>query len=141
MKSRDYLRRAFEIDRRLQARYRRLKVLESRAEGSYSKSDGEVTSHPLYVKSRMEENAVKALELKELIEDDEKLLKQVRSEIKDSIRRIGNETFISVLDMRYLQYMSWDEICSQFGFSRSYVFRLHGEALELIRVPADNPVE
>ncbi len=141
MKSRDYLRRAFEIDRRLQARYRRLKVLESRATGSYSKSNEEMTSHTLYVKSRMEENVLKAIELKELIEDDEKLLKKVRSEIKDAIRHIGNETFISVLDMRYLQYMSWDEISGQFGFSRSYLFKLHGEALELIRVPDNVSVD
>jgi hypothetical protein len=137
MRSRDYLRRAFEIDRRLQARYRRLKVLESRASGSYSKANEEMTSHPLYVKSRMEENAVKALELKDLIEEDENTLKQVRAEIKKAIYSIGNETYISLLDMRYLQYMSWDDICSQFGFCLSYVYRLHGNALELIHVPED----
>lgn len=134
MTSKGFLHRAYEIDRRLRCKYRRLKVLEDRASGSYYAQND--SFHPLYVQSRMEENAVKVMELKELIEDDEVLLKKVRSEIKETIRAIGNETYATVLEMRYLQYLTWDEIVDQTGYGRSNVFRLHGEALQCLVIPA-----
>ena len=40
----------------------------------------------------------------------------------------------TILEMRYLSFMEWDEIISRMGYSRSYVFRLHGEALNAIRI-------
>lgn len=134
MTTKDYLRRAFEIDRRLQIKYRRLNVMESRAEGSYYREEGE-GHHADYVRSRMEECAIKVIELKELIADDENLLKDVRNQIKQAIRSTGNELYVTVLEMRYLQYMSWDEICSQMGYGKTNVFRLHGEALESVVLP------
>lgn len=140
MTGREYLRRAFEIDRRLQARYRRLSVLESRASGSYYREESEVC-HQTYVRSRMEEYSIKVVELQELISDDEKLLSDVRGEIKSVIRAVGNELYISVLDMRYLQYLSWDEICAQTGYSKSYIFKLHGCALEYVVIPKDKETE
>ena len=131
MTTKEYLSRAFEIDRRLQIKYRRLKVMQDRASGSYYRNES-VTVNQLYLQSRMEEYALKAIELQEQIEEDKALLLTARSEIKQAIRSTGNELYISILDMRYLQYMSWEEICSQTGFSRSYAYRIHGNALELI---------
>lgn len=83
----------------------------------------------------MEECAIKVLELKELIADDEKLLKDVRNQIKQAIRSTGNELYVTVLEMRYLQYMSLDEICIQMGYGKTNVFSLHGEALESVVLP------
>ena len=131
MTTKEYLSRAFEIDRRLQIKYRRLKVMQDRASGSYYRNES-VTVNQLYLQSRMEEYALKAIELQEQIEEDKALLLTVRSEIKQAIRSTGNELYISILDMRYLQYMSWEEICSQTGFCRSYAYRIHGNALEMI---------
>ena len=131
MTTKEYLSRAFEIDRRLQIKYRRLKVMQDRASGSYYRNES-VTVNQLYLQSRMEEYALKAIELQAEITEDKALLEAVRSEIKQAIRSTGNELYISILDMRYLQYMSWEEICSQTGFSRSYAYRIHGNALELI---------
>ena len=134
MTTKEYLSRAFEIDRRLQIKYRRFKVMQDRASGSYYRNES-VTVNQLYLQSRMEEYALKAIELQAEITEDKALLEAVRSEIKQAIRSTGNELYVSILDMRYLQYMSWEEICSQTGYSRSNAYRIHGIALDLIVLP------
>jgi DNA-directed RNA polymerase specialized sigma subunit len=38
--------------------------------------------------------------------------------------------------MRYLTFMSWEEIAAQLGYSQDYIYHLHRKALSLVRVPA-----
>jgi DNA-directed RNA polymerase specialized sigma subunit len=42
----------------------------------------------------------------------------------------------TLLEMRYLSFMRWEEIAAQLGYSQSYIYHLHRKALSLVRVPA-----
>jgi DNA-directed RNA polymerase specialized sigma subunit len=51
-------------------------------------------------------------------------------EIERSIRRVGDDVLEEVLELRYLQYMKWEDIAQRMNYSERQTTRLHGIALE-----------
>ena len=80
------------------------------------------------------EAALKVVELEEEIASDILELVRVMKKIASTISRVDSMECRTILEMRYLSFMEWDEIISRMGYSRSYVFRLHGEALNAIGI-------
>ena len=85
------------------------------------------------VTSVMEEQAVRILDLELSIRKDEDDLAAAREDIRDAISGIGNETLSTILQMRYLDYMRWEDIMASLDYCRSYLYELHGRALKAIR--------
>ena len=134
MTNKEFMKRAFEIDRRLKARRRRLEYLRSRIAASSPQVTGIPKTSPI-VTSVMEEQAVRILDLEMCIQKDERDLAVVRQEIKESIDAIRNETLSTILQMRYLDYMTWEDIMVSLDYCRSYLYELHGRALKMIYQP------
>lgn len=135
MTNREYMRRAYEIDRRLKARRRRLEYLRSRMEAVGPQVTGLPKGSPS-VTSIMEEQAVRILDLEMSIQKDESDLAKARKEIGESIDAVGNENLSTILQMRYLDYMRWEDIMASLDYCRSYLYELHGRALRAIRQKA-----
>jgi len=131
MTNKEFMKRAFEIDRRLKARRRRLEYLRSRIAASSPQVTGIPKTSPI-VTSVMEEQAVRILDLEMCIQKDERDLAVVRQEIKESIDAIRNETLSTILQMRYLDYMTWEDIMASLDYCRSYLYELHGRALRAV---------
>ena len=131
MTNREYMSRAYEIDKRLKARRRRLEYLRSRIEAVGPQVTGIPKGSP-GVTSIMEEQAVRILDLEMAIRKDESDLATARRDIEDAISEIRNETLSTILQMRYLDYMRWEDIMASLDYCRSYLYELHGRALKLI---------
>ena len=57
---------------------------------------------------------------------------------KDIIRRINavdSAELQTILELRYLSYMRWEEIAIELGYGIDNVFRLHRNALDEITIP------
>jgi DNA-directed RNA polymerase specialized sigma subunit len=57
---------------------------------------------------------------------------------KDIIRRIKaveSTELQTILELRYLSYMRWEEIAIELGYGIDNVFRLHRNALDEIKIP------
>jgi len=132
MTNREYMGRAYEIEKRLKARRRRLEYLRSRIEAVGPQITGMPKGSP-GVTSVMEEQAVRILDLELSIQKDEDDLAAAREDIRDAISGIGNETLSTILQMRYLDYMRWEDIMASLDYCRSYLYELHGRALKAIR--------
>lgn len=132
MTNREYMGRAYEIEKRLKARRRRLEYLRSRIEVVGPQFTGMPKGSP-GVTSVMEEQAVRILDLEVSIQKDEDDLAAAREDIRDAISGIGNETLSTILQMRYLDYMRWEDIMASLDYCRSYLYELHGRALRAIR--------
>ena len=132
MTNREYMSRAYEIEKRLKARRRRLEYLRSRIEAVGPQITGMPKGSP-GVTSVMEEQAVRILDLELSIRKDEDDLAAAREDIRDAISGIGNETLSTILQMRYLDYMRWEDIMASLDYCRSYLYELHGRALKAIR--------
>ena len=132
MTNREYMSRAYEIEKRLKARRRRLEYLRSRIEAVGPQFTVMPKGSP-GVTSVMEEQAVRILDLELSIRKDEDDLAAAREDIRDAISGIGNETLSTILQMRYLDYMRWEDIMASLDYCRSYLYELHGRALKAIR--------
>lgn len=132
MTNKEYMSRAYEINRRLNSRRRRLEYLKSRIGSTNQNMDGMPKASPPS-SSHMEELAVRILDIERSIEQDEQALADARSEISESIKGINNENLCTILQMRYLDYMQWEDIMASMDYCRSYLYELHGRALRMIR--------
>lgn len=134
MTAKEYLSQAFYMNRQIKAKERRLEWLREIAPGPSMRFSQEEKSKGDPRSSLVEEAALKVVELEEEIASDILELVRVMKEIASTISRVDSMECRTILEMRYLSFMEWDEIISRMGYSRSYVFRLHGEALNAIRI-------
>ncbi len=134
MTAKEYLSQAFYMNRQIKAKERRLEWLREIAPGPSMRFSQEEKTKGDPRSSLVEEAALKVVELEEEIASDILDLVRVMKEIASTISRVDSMECRTILEMRYLSFMEWDEIISRMGYSRSYVFRLHGEALNAIRI-------
>ena len=134
MTAKEYLSQAFYMNRQIKAKERRLEWLREIATGPSMRFSQEEKSKGDPRSSLVENAALKVVELEEEIASDILELVRVMKEIASTISRVDSMECRTILEMRYLSFMEWDEIISRMGYSRSYVFRLHGEALNAIGI-------
>ena len=134
MTAKEYLSQAFYMNRQIKAKERRLEWLREIAPGPSMRFSQEEKSKGDPRSSLVEEAALKVVELEDEIASDILELVRVMKEIASTISRVDSMECRTILEMRYLSFMEWDEIISRMGYSRSYVFRLHGEALNAIGI-------
>ena len=135
MTAKEYLQQAFLIDRRIKAKERQLDSLKAHAVYTTPQFEEVVVSTSAYAKSALEESAVKIMELESYIASQIDELTKMRRNIADVIQAINNPEYETILEMRYLSFMSWDEIAARMDYCKRYMFKVHGRALEMIRVP------
>ena len=134
MTTKEYLSQAFYMNRQIKAKERRLEWLREIAPGPSMRFSQEEKAKGDPRSSLVENAALKVVELEEEIASDILELVRVMKDIASAISRVDSMECRTILEMRYLSFMEWDEIISRMGYSRSYVFRLHGEALNAIRI-------
>lgn len=132
MTNKEYMSRAFLISKRLKARRQRLAYLKSLVGTTNQFLTGMPKGSPSST-SYMEDQTVRILDLESAIAKDEEDLQRARKEISESIRALGNENYASILQMRYLDYMDWMDIMRSMDYCRSYLYKLHGRAIQMVR--------
>ena len=63
-------------------------------------------------------------------------LMRLKAEIADVIRSVNSMECETLLEMRYLAFLSWDHVAAQLNYSQDYIYHLHRKALALVRVPS-----
>ena len=134
MTAKEYLSQAFYMNRQIKAKERRLEWLREIAPGPSMRFSQEEKVKGDPRGSMVENAALNVVELEEEIASDILELVRVMKDIASVIKRVDSIECRTILEMRYLSFMEWDEIISRMGYSRSYVFRLHGEALNAIGI-------
>lgn len=134
MTAKEYLKQAYFIDRRIKAKERQLEALKAHAVYTSPKIS-DMPHGSASCKSAMEEAAVKIIELEQYISEQIQELVRLKKEIASVIKAINNPEYETILEMRYLSFMSWDEIQYRMEYSQCYMFKVHGFALEMIRIP------
>lgn len=132
MTNKEFMNRAYEISKRLKARRQRLEYLNAQVGTANQSLSGMPKGSPSST-SQMEELTVRILDLELAIEQDEKALTSARAEISAAINSLNNENLSTILQMRYLDYMRWEDIMASLDYCRSYLYELHGRALRMIR--------
>lgn len=82
--------------------------------------------------SMVENAALKVVELEEEIASDILDLVRVMKDIASVISRVDSLECRTILEMRYLSFMEWDEISARMGYGSNWVYQKHREALRKI---------
>jgi DNA-directed RNA polymerase specialized sigma subunit len=135
MTAKEYLSQAWYLDKRIRTKERQLDWLRSHAAYVSPRISEEPKVFTSGRRSPVEEAVVRIVELESEISTSIAGLMQLKQEIGRTIRSVNNMECETLLEMRYLTFLAWDQIAAQLGYSRDYIYHLHRKALELVRVP------
>jgi len=130
MAPKEYLMRAWQIERRIRARESALEALRLRAERVKSSAPKRV---PGGGRALTWSDAIDALcdaESAMLTEIAE--LYRTRAEVANAIAAVADVRLRTLLEYRYLCYMSWTRVADLMGYDIRSVTRLHGKALQAV---------
>ena len=134
MKAKEYLSQAWYLDKRIKTKERQLDWLKSHAVYVSPKLT-EVPKAPSIRRSPVEEAVVRITELEHEINGSIAQLMRLKTEIAEAIRSVNSMECETLLEMRYLAFLGWDQVAVHLGYSQDYIYHLHRKALAFVRIP------
>ena len=134
MTAKEYLSQARYLDNRIKSKLLQidsLNELATRCTPSYS----DMPKSPNREGSRMESAILDIIELEDEISKDVIELVALKKEIVEVIKQVGNTEYQTLLEERYLCFITWEQIAVDMNYSMQHVHRMHSAALKEIVVP------
>ncbi len=131
LSTKEWLKRAWKIDNEITALERELLSAKERMLS--------VTAHYSDIKvqtsksNKTEDATLKYIEYKNKLECRIDALYAVKCEIADAISKVDNPTYRTLLELRYLRYMTWEKIAVELDITFQWVHVLHKRALKKIK--------
>ena len=133
MTAKEYLAQAFRLDQRINSKLEQVSRLRNMAMKATSSFQAERISGTKQ-HSPMESSLVKVIDLEYEINDDIDRLVDLKREIIEVVNSIQQPEYQLVLEMRYLSFMTWEEIADRMCYSWRNVHYVHGKALQRIEL-------
>ena len=128
MNAKEYLSQAFRLDQKINSKLEqvsKLRNLSMKASGlRLAERISGTKEHSL-----MESALVKMIDLEAEINADIDRLVDLKREILAIINSVHPAEYQLVLEMRYLNFMTWEEIADRMSYSWRNVHYVHGKAL------------
>lgn len=137
MKAKDYLSQAYKLDHRIDCKLRQTENLRDLATRATASIHAERVSGTKQ-RSPMENAIVKLIDLENEINSDIDRLVDMKREIAVVISKISSPSHKILLELRYLEGKTWDEIAKAMDYDLRWIYRLHGKALKEIEVEISN---
>lgn len=134
IQAKKYLSQAFGLNQRIESKLGQIEELHdlaTKATVTYS----DMPKNPNRGGSRMEDAIIKIIDLESEINKDMVELVELKKDIIHRIKAVKGVELQTVLELRYLSYMRWEEIAIELGYGIDNVFRLHRNALDEINIP------
>ncbi len=129
-----YLSQAFGLNQRIESKLGQIEDLHNLAtKATVTYSD--MPRNPNKGQSRLEDCVIQIMELEAEINRDMIRLVELKKDIIRRIKAVENAELQTILELRYLSYMRWEEIAIELGYGIDNVFRLHRNALDEITIP------
>ena len=129
-----YLSQAFGLNQRIDSKLGQIEDLHNLAtKATVTYSD--MPRNPNKGQSRLEDCVIQIMELEAEINRDMIRLVELKKDIIRRIKAVENAELQTILELRYLSYMRWEEIAIELGYGIDNVFRLHRNALDEITIP------
>ena len=129
-----YLSQAFGLNQRIESKLGQIEELHDLAtKATVTYSDMPRNQNKGH--SRLEDAVIKIIELETEINKDMVELVELKKDIIRRIKAVESTELQTVLELRYLSYMRWEEIAIELGYGIDNVFRLHRNALDEIKIP------
>ena len=134
MTAKEFLRRARDVDRRVDEAQERVDRLRARLEaGRLSR----VTGMPRGGGADWTETADRLIELEQVVNQQMRELVRWKLAAIDAIRQVEEPRLSEVLELYYIDGFTWEQVAQRMGLDLRWVYRLHGRALMMVRVPEE----
>lgn len=134
MTAKEFLRRARSADRWIDEATERAKRLRARLESGRQSG---VTGMPRGGAADWTQTADKLIELEKRINERIREMVCLKQAAMDAIDRIEDSRQREVLELYYIDGLTWERVAERMGFEVRQIYRLHGQALLKVTVPKD----
>ena len=131
MNAKEYLKQARYLDMRISSKIQQISSLNELAQNCTSTMSG-MPKAPNSGGSRMEEAVCKIIDLQTELNQDITKLVDLKREIMGVIKAVPNVEYQTLLEKRYLCFITWEQIAVDMNYSMQYIFRIHDKALKEI---------
>jgi len=135
MNTKTYLSQARYLDMRIKSKLQQVDSLNELATTCTSVLTG-MPRNPSGSTSRMADAVCKIVDLQNEINRDIDMLVDLKKEIMCVIKEVLNPEHQTLLEKRYLCFLSWEKIAVDMGYDLRYIHKLHIRALGDCRIPA-----
>ena len=134
MTARDYLGQAFRLDQSINSKIEQVSSLNDLAVKCTSSVTG-MPHNPNKGSDSMGDAIAKIVDLQREINKDIDVLVDLKAEIYSVVQAINNVECRTLLELRYLSFMRWEEIAVKLNYGMENVYRLHRKALAMVSIP------
>lgn len=138
MLSKEYLKQAYRLNELIQCNRNELNELHELSTNlsatDYSKDKVQVSSSNDASYTKI---VIKITELEAVIKADIERLLSLKIEIRKVIDAVRDNEERLLLHLRYLNFMSWDDVCDEMCVSSRTARRIHDSALRNVKIPDD----
>ena len=131
MTAKEYLGQARFLDMRINSKIQQvasLNELATRCTATIS----DMPKSPNRGGSRMADAVIKIIDLQEEINRDINKLVELKREIMGVIKAVPNVEYQTVLEKRYLCFITWEQIAVDMNYTIRWVYKLHGRSLQIL---------
>lgn len=123
-----YLSQARYLDMRIASKIQQITSLNDLATKCTATLTG-MPRTPSHGTSTMADAIVKIVDLQTEINGDIEKLVDLKKEITGVIKSVSNPEYQTILEKRYLCFLSWEQISVDMNYSMQYTFRMHDRSL------------
>ena len=132
MTAKEFLRRARDVDRRVDEAQERVDRLRAKLGAGRMSS---LTGMPRGGVSDWTETADRLIELERVVNARTRELVRLKLAAIDAIRAVEEPRLAEVLELYYIDGLTWEQVAGRMRMSDRHVKRLHGLALLRVAVP------
>lgn len=134
MTAKEYLLQARYLDNRIASKREQIQNLNDLATKCTS-TWSDMPRSQNTGRSRMADCVIQIIDLENEISADMLQLINLKREITETINKVENDEYKTILEKRYLCWLTWEQIAVDLNYSVMHIHRMHGEALKAVVVP------
>lgn len=131
MTAKEYLKRAWNVDQRINSKLHQLDSLKDMATKATSTLGTEPVSGTRNVQ-RMADTIDNIVALENEINDDIDRLVDLKRDVIKTISKVQDTNCLTLLELRYLSFKSWDDIAAEMNYTSRWVHIMHSKALAAV---------
>lgn len=128
--AREYFSKAYRIDHRIRSKFEQLESLNALATRATSTLSS-MPRNPNRSTSKMADVIARIIDLQEEINQDIISLVDSKREIMTIIKSIENSEYQTLLEKRYLCFLTWEKIAVDMCYTIHHLYKMHNAALEV----------
>ena len=131
MTAKEYLSQARTLDMRIKSKLQQIESLNELAT-TCNIVYGDMPRNPNCQGSKVERCVMKIIEVEEGLRNDVEELVELKREIMATIHAVSDVEQQTLLEKRYLCFLSWEKIAVDMNYSIQHIYRLHDAALSRV---------